>query len=147
MCQLIKSNSIQCHASSTWLTTSSTFPTSVRALWLVSRNSRDMPMLISHPKWQHEGNTDKTGIDFSLWSTLLILHLILTQLFLRGPFFQKGDSFQDRPEHHTQGKDVRLGRVGQSSPHLWSHVEVRATGRREVLPGQVPIHQTFTHLA
>lgn len=71
----------------------------------------------------------------------------LTQLFLRGSFFHKGDSLQDSPEHHTQREDVSLGCVGQSTPHLWSHVEVRATGGGEVLPRQVSIQQTFTHLA
>ena len=74
-------------------------------------------------------------------------HWTLTQLFLRGPFFHKGDSLQDSPEHHTQGEDVSLGCVGQSTPHLRSHVEVRATGGGEVLPRQVSIQQTFTHLA
>lgn len=80
-------------------------------------------------------------------STLLTLYCTLTQLFLRGPFFHKGDSLEDSPEHHTEGEDVCLGCVGQSAPHLWSHVEVRATGGGEVLPGQITVHQTFTHLA
>lgn len=72
---------------------------------------------------------------------------LLTQLFLRGPFFQEGDSLQDGPEHHAKGEDVRLGRVGHSTPHLRSHVEVRATGGGEVLPRWLTVHQTFAHLA
>ena len=71
----------------------------------------------------------------------------LTQLFLRGPFLHEGDSLQDRPEQHAQREDVCLGRVGQPSPHLRSHVEVRAAGGGEVLPGQMASHHTFTHLA
>uniref|UniRef100_A0A8D2ZND9 Prepronociceptin b n=1 Tax=Scophthalmus maximus TaxID=52904 RepID=A0A8D2ZND9_SCOMX len=60
---------------------------------------------------------------------------------------KEGDPLQDRPEHHTQREDVRLGRVGQSAPHLGGHVEVGATGGREVLPGQTPVPQTSPHLA
>lgn len=89
----------------------------------------------------------KGGILDLFLSSLLTPHSTLTQLLLSGPFFHKGDSLQDSPEHHTQGEDVRLGCVGQSAPHFWSHVEVRATGGREVLPGQITVHQTFTHLA
>lgn len=84
---------------------------------------------------------------FAIFSAPQSLHCVLTKLFLCGPFFQKCDSLQDRPKHHTQGEDVCLGCVGQSTPHLWSHVEVRATGGGEVLSGQITIHQTFTHLA
>lgn len=71
----------------------------------------------------------------------------LTQLFLSRPFFQKGDSLQDRPKHHTQREYVCLGRVGQPAPHLWSHVEVRTTGGGEVLSGQAAIHGALTHFA
>lgn len=75
------------------------------------------------------------------------LHWTLTQLFLCCPFFHKGDSLKDSPEHHTQGEDVCLGRVGQSTPHLRSHIKVRSTNGREVLPGYITVHRTFTHLA
>lgn len=71
----------------------------------------------------------------------------LTQLFLCGSFFYKGDSLQDSPKQHTQGEDVCLSCVGQSAPHFRSHVEVRAARGGEVLPGQVPFRHTFAHFA
>lgn len=70
-----------------------------------------------------------------------------TQLLLRGALLQEGDPLQDGPEHHPQGEDVSLGRVGESAPHLWSHVEIRAAGGGEVLPGQLSVHHPPTHLA
>lgn len=75
------------------------------------------------------------------------LSCTLTQLFLPGSFFYKCDPLQDSPKEHAQGEDVCLSCVGESTPHLRSHVEVRAAGGGEALPGQVPFGHTFAHFA
>lgn len=74
-------------------------------------------------------------------------HLCLTQLLFCGALFQKGDPLQDGPEHDAQREDVCLSCVGLSPPDLRSHVEVRATRGRKVLPAKVTGQRALSHFA